>query len=324
MSKTNKLWIIIAASLLAVGLFTFTGAMAALNFDFTNLSTVKYETNTYEINEDFSKISIDADTAEIEFVLTGNKQCKIVCFEEEKVKNSATVKDGTLTICTVDTHKWYDRIGFSFCKPKMTVYLPKTEYASLLVNGSTGDIEIPKDFEFYTVDISASTGDVECYASASELMKIKLSTGNICVEDVSVGALDLSVTTGAVTASSINCEGDIKVVASTGKTKLTDVSCKGVISSGSTGDIILKNVIASESFWVERSTGSVTFEGSDAAEIYVKTTTGSVKGTLLSEKIFITETSTGSVNVPKTLTGSKCEIKTSTGSIQIDICGVIA
>lgn len=319
MSKKNKPWIIFATSFLAVGLLLFAGAMIALGFDFTKLSTVKYETNTYEISEDFSKISIAADTTEIEFVLSDNKQCKIVCFEKEKVKHSATVKDGTLTIGTVDTRKWYDYIGFSFGESKMTVNLPKTEYASLLIKGRTGDIEIPKDFEFDTVDISARTGDVECYASASELMKIKLSTGAVCVENASVGTLDLSVTTGSVTVSSIYCEGDIKVTVSTGKTKLTDVSCKGVISSGSTGNVFLKNVIAAESFSIERRTGNVTFEGSDAAEIYVKTSTGDVTGSLLSEKVFITETNTGSVNVPKTVTGGKCEITTSTGDIQIGI-----
>lgn len=315
----NKLWTIIAISLLAAGLLIFAGVMAALDFDFTKLSTVKYETNTYEIGEDFSKISIDTDTTEIEFVLSDKEQGKIVCFESEKEKHSVTVKDGTLTISAVDTRKWYDYIGFSFNQSKMTVYLPKTEYASLLIKGSTGDIEIPKDFEFDTVDISASTGAVECYASASELMRIKLSTGDVCVENVSVGALDLSVTTGGVTASSINCEGDIKVAVSTGKTKLTDISCKGVISSGSTGDVILKNVIAAENFSIERSTGDVVLEGSDAAEIYVKTSTGDVTGTLLSEKVFIIETNTGSVNVPKTVTGGKCEIKTSTGDIKIEI-----
>ncbi len=319
MNKKIKLWTIIAISLLAVGLLIFAGAMIALDFDFTKLSTVRYETNTYEVSEDFSRISIDAGTTEIEFVLSSSEQCKVVCFEEEKAKHSVTVKDGTLTIGTVDTRKWYDYIGFSFGESKMTVYLPKTEYVSLLIDGSTGDIEIPKDFAFNTVDISASTGAVECYASASELMRIKLSTGDICVKNVSVGTLDLSVTTGGVTVSSINCESDIRVAVSTGKTKLTDISCKGVLSNGSTGDIILKNVLAAEDFSIERSTGDVIFESSDAAEIYVKTSTGDVTGTLLFEKVFITETNTGSVNVPKTVTGGKCEIKTSTGDIQIDI-----
>ena len=319
MSKKNKLWIIIAASFLAVGLILFAGAMIALDFDFTRLSTVKYETNTLKISEDFSKISIDADTADIEFVPSDNKQCEIVCFEEEKVKHSAAVEDGTLTIAAVDTRKWYDHIGISFVEPKVTVYLPKAEYDELIIKGKTGDIEIPNDFTFDTVDISSKTGNVECHASASELMKIKLSTGDVNVENISAGALDLSVTTGNVTVSSVYCEGDIKVAVSTGRTNLTDVSCRSVISSGSTGNVSLKNVVAAESFSIERSTGNVSFEDSDAAEIYVKTSTGNVKGTLLSEKIFITETSTGRVDVPKTAAGGKCEITTSTGNIQIGI-----
>ncbi len=319
MSNKSKLWITIAFSLLAAGLLIFAGAMLALGFDFMELNTVNYETNTWEISEDFHDISIDADMTEIEFALWDNQQCKIVCFEQENLKHSAAVKNGTLTICTVDTRKWYDHIGLSFGEPKMTVYLPRAEYASLLIKGTTGDVEIPEEFEFDTIDISASTGDVECYASASERMKINLSTGSIYVENVSAGTLDLSVTTGSVTASSIDCKGDIKVTVKTGKTKLTDVSCESVISDGTTGSIILKNVIAAENFSIERSTGSVIFEGSDAAEIYVETSTGSVKGTLLSEKIFITETGTGKVNVPKTATGGKCEIKTATGSIQIEI-----
>ena len=65
----------------------------------------------------------------------------------------------------------------------------------------------------------------------------------------------------------------------------------------------------------ERSTGNVNFENSDAAGICVKTSTGDVTGTLLTEKVFTAETSAGSISVPDTKTGGKCEITTSTGNI---------
>ncbi len=316
---TEKEWSKMGVRLVGVGLLVFVAAMLVLGFDFSRLSTMKYETNTCEISGDFSSIAINTDTTTIDFVLSKDESCQMVCYEDKKVKHSATVKDGMLTIGTVDTRKWYDHIGLSFGTPHMTVYLPKAQYASLLVTGRTGNINIPKDFAFENVDLSVSTGQVACYASASEGMKIKTSTGAIRVENVSVGALDLSVTTGGVKVSSIHCEGDVNVAVRTGKAELNDVSCKGLISRGSTGDIILKNVIASESISIKRSTGDVTFDGSDAAEIYVKTSTGDVKGTLLSEKVFLTESKTGSIHVPKTVTGGTCEIKTSTGSIQIEI-----
>lgn len=81
----------------------------------------------------------------------------------------------------------------------------------------------------------------------------------------------------------------------------------------------MKNVIATEKFSIERSTGDVTFDGADAAEIFVKTDTGDVKGSLLTDKVFITETDTGRVDVPKTTIGGRCEITTDTGDISIEI-----
>jgi DUF4097 and DUF4098 domain-containing protein YvlB len=61
----------------------------------------------------------------------------------------------------------------------------------------------------------------------------------------------------------------------------------------------------------------VNFNACDATEIFVKTSTGNVAGSLLSSKVFIANTSTGSIDVPKTTSGGRCEIITSTGNIKI-------
>ena len=55
------------------------------------------------------------------------------------------------------------------------------------------------------------------------------------------------------------------------------------------------------------------------AELFVETDTGDVRGSLLTEKTFIVQTDTGSVDVPETTTGGKCEITTDTGDIEIEI-----
>ena len=100
---------------------------------------------------------------------------------------------------------------------------------------------------------------------------------------------------------------------------MIDTKCKSVISSGSTGDITLQHVIATEKLSIERSTGDVKFDGADASEILVKTDTGDVTGSLLSDKVFIVHTDTGNVDVPKTTAGGICEIQTDTGDIELDI-----
>jgi len=319
MSKATKIWLVIASSLVLIGCILFAGVMSTLRWDFTKLSNVKYETNDYEINEDYKNISIVTDTADIVFALSANAKSSIVCYEQKNAKHSVAIKDGTLVIEVEDTRKWYEYIGINFGTPKITVYIPQGEYGTLSVKSSTGDVEIPKDFKFERIDISESTGDITNCASASEVLKIKTSTGNIYVESISAGLLDLSVSTGKVTVSNVTCEGDIKINVSTGKTNITHVKCKDFTSSGSTGDISLKNFIVTEELSVERTTGDVKFDGSDAAEIFVETDTGNVRGSLLTDKVFVAQTDTGSVDVPKTATGGRCEISTDTGDIKITI-----
>jgi len=317
MSKTKKWWLIAAAALIAAGLVFFLGGMVALNFDFTKLNLSKYETNTYEVSADFEEIVMDVDTTKIEFVRSDDGQCRIVCFEREREKHSAAVQDGTLTVNTVDTRKWYDYIGFSIGSPKLTVYLPQEKYASLSISTHTGDIEIPNAFTFENLTVSGTTADVKCRASVSNEMNIELTTGDLAVSETEVGALALSVTTGRIEVSSVTCKGDIALHTATGGTKLCDISCKNLTSRGDTGRITLKNVIASDLISIERGTGDVIFDGSDAGQLLVKTGTGHVTGSLLSPKVFLTQTGTGRVRVPESTTGGQCKITTGTGDIEI-------
>jgi len=319
MSKAMKIWFIVAASLVLGGCMIFAGAIAVLNWDLQNLSTDQYENNSHEITEDFSAIAIYTDTADVEFLPCEDSICRVECYEKTNMTHTVSVKDGTLTVELVDTRKWYEHIGINFGAPKITVYMPRGEYGAFSVSSDTSDVKIPKDFKFESIDVSLSTGDVLCCASAADTVKIATTTGDISIENISAALLDLSVSTGTVTASDVVCEGDVKVGVSTGKTYLTDIACQSVISSGSTGDMFLKNVIAAERFSIDRSTGDVNFDGCDAAEIYVNTDTGDVEGSLLSEKVFIANTDTGKKKVPNTVSGGRCEIRTDTGDIEITI-----
>lgn len=319
MRTRTKVWLIIAASFVLAGGIIFVGVMTIFNWDFTKLSTVKYETGNYDINEEYENISIVTNTADVSFVPSENSKTSVICHQQKNMKHLVEVQDGTLSVEVVDTRKWYEHIGINFDTPKITVYIPQGEYGTLLVKSSTGDVKIPKEFKFKSIDILESTGNVTNYASALEDIKIKTSTGNIVAESISAGMLDLSVSTGEIRVSKSTCKGDVKIAVSTGKTNMTDIKCKSVVSMGNTGDIYLKNVIAAESFSVERSTGNVRLDGCDAAEIFIKTDTGDVRGSLLNEKVFIVESDTGRVDVPKTATGGKCEIYTDTGSVSIKV-----
>ena len=320
MKHMAKGWLAMAVTLILLGVIAFGCALAAKGWDFSALSTDRYETREYEITENFRSIAIDSDTENIRFVPSEDGKCRAVFYESEKKEHTACVQDGILTIEGKDTRKWYEFIAlFSFGSPRITVYLPAGEYASLRIEESTGDIMLPGDFAFESVNISVSTGDIDCNASASGPISIKTSTGDIRLESIAAGQLDLSVTTGKVEVLSAACAGDMSVKVSTGKTILEDVTCLNLTSRGSTGSITMKNVIAKEMINVERSTGDVKMEMCDANELNIKTDTGDVSGTLLTEKIFVARSDTGRIRVPETTGGGRCAITTDTGSIRMEI-----
>ena len=321
MSKPAIIWLIVAAALIVLSLILFVVTMFMNEWDFTRINTQKYELSEHSISDSFTNISISTDTADIQLALSDDGSCKVVCHEQSKMKHYVSVDDETLKIRLTDERKWYEHIGIGWGQSKITVYLPETAYASLSIQESTGKVNIPCDFTFESMEIRTSTGDVKNAASVSGEVNIQTSTGDISVEGISVGALSLTVTTGHVTVSNVNCQENITVNVSTGKTEMKNVSCADLRSNGSTGDIALKDVIASERYSLERSTGDVKFEGCDASEIWVQTDTGSVTGSLLSDKIFFAQSDTGRVDVPRSLSGGKCEITTDTGNIKITVLG---
>ncbi len=321
MKKSTKIWLIVAAALVSVGLVLFVGMMTVLGWDFTELSTVKYETNEHEISETYQNISVVTDTADVVFIPCEGERTSVICHESVKETHTVEVRDGTLFIERTDTRKWYDyiNIGINFDSPKITVYLPRGAYAALTLKGSTSDVDISDAFGFASVNIEVSTGDVTCSASVTGVMKIKASTGDIKVGDLTAGELSLSVSTGNISASAITVESHMTVSVSTGKSHLTDVACKNFTTTGNTGDITMTNVVVAEKMSVTRSTGDVKLDGCDAGEIRVVTDTGDVEGSLLTDKVFITKTDTGRVSVPNSVTGGRCEITTDTGNIRISI-----
>lgn len=280
MRKATKIWLIIAASLVVVGLGVIATAILEYNGNSIMLSTGQYVSNNHEIGDKFSSVSVNTDTADIVFAVSNDDKCRVECFEEVKAKHSVAIKDDTLDIKIVNEKAWYDYIGINFGSPKVTVYLPMGEYDTISVKGSTGHISVENTF-------------------AKEI--------------------DISVSTGKVYVSNVICNGDLNINVSTGKTSLSNVRCKELISTGSTGDITLKNVMADELFNIKRSTGNIEFDSSDAAEIFIETDTGDVEGSLLTNKVFITQTDTGDIDVPQTINGGRCEIRTDTGDIKINI-----
>lgn len=298
MKKSVMIWLIIGISLILIGCLTFGGAMSMIKWNFLDLSTSVFETKEYVISEKYSNITIFSKQADVVFEPTTETETKVICYQQTNLTYSVKVTDNTLLIETTDTRKWIDHISFNLKQPQITLCVPQGEYDALTINGDTGYVNVSSEFQFNNIEITQSTGKIINFASATNDIILTTNTGGITVGNVS--AKNLSVTV------------------STGKVNLAEVSCENLVSNGNTGDITLKNTEANE-INITRSTGDVELENCDAEKISIKTGTGDITGTLKTQKVFTAETSTGKIDVPDSLNGGTCDLKTSTGDIKIQV-----
>ncbi|MBO4579632.1 MAG: DUF4097 family beta strand repeat protein [Clostridiales bacterium] len=319
-----KIGLIIGGALVGAGMVIGGITFAIFGFDKVALSTSKLVTNTFDVTEDFDDINIDCDIDDIIFEKSDDGKCKVVCFEEEKYPHSVDVEGGELKIGMKEKNRLRFNFGIQFQTPRTTVYLPKESYEDLVINSDTGDVKIPEDFSFKSVNFDLDTGDVELKASAEGKISIKTDTGDLSLSGIEAEEMTLSSDTGKIELTDVDIKGDLRVNEHTGDVILKKVNCANFNTEGSTSDLSLTDVFATTKFDFKRSTGDVKFRNSDASEITVRTSTGDVSGSLSSDKTFITSSDTGDIKVPQGTSGGRCEISTDTGdiTISIDISGV--
>ena len=320
MKKSVKIAVGTAAILLVLGIALAGIGFWVLGFQFGAWNTEDIVSSTFEISETFHDISIETDVADLHFVASEDGVCRVECLDFANETYAVNVENGTLTVVKNDDRAWHENIRiFSFGETYVRIYLPEENYASLQIHEDTGDIEMPAAFTFEQAVIRTSTGDVCWLAPVSEELSITTDTGDVEVRGVSPRSLALKTDTGDISASEVRDARQISVETETGKAELTDAGCTSLSADSNTGDIVLKNVIVEELLTAKTDTGDLVFDRSDAAEIFVQTNTGDVTGTLISDKVFLIETNTGNVDVPKSVTGTRCEIITDTGDIELRI-----
>lgn len=293
----KRIWVLIGTALVVLGLTIFVLAWVALGWDLSGAVQEDLTENEYATLPEFSSVSLDVDTADITFIKADAS--KVTLYEEKDFPHTVEVRDGVLFIEAAQ-RKWTDSIKLiSVSSPRITVYLSEGQYEALNVIGSTGDVKVSGGIAFDSVGISCSTGDVVINDTSARSVKVETDTGDISVKGTEAHELVLNVSTGDVRAENVRCDT--------------------LRSEGSTGELFLSNTVASGMITLERSTGDISFNGCDAAQIEIITSTGDVEGTLLTAKSFDADSNAGDVDVPKNTVGGKCTVRTDTGDIKIRI-----
>ncbi len=331
MKTYKKVLIIVAVCLVVGGIFISATALiingfnwAEGDFDFVNLITANFtpKQNTYTVDNEFKNIYIMGAECDITFIKSDENICKVVCDESDKIYHTVEVLDDTLTIKRKNAKKWYERIiSFDFGKMAVTIYLPKNEYENLYALTLTGNINIPSDFSFENAEVYNTSGNTKYFANTKEDVTITAVSGAVNASGFECNNLTIETVSGEIDVQNINAKNNINANAISGDIALNNIECKNTKSSAVSGDVEFEDVISNGDIYIDTVSGEIDLLNSDANYLNITTTSGDVSGTLLTDKVFFTDTTSGNINVPRTTADEKCEIETVSGDVYFDIAG---
>ena len=304
MKKGFIVLIVLGAAILTAGSAMF--GLAIAKGAFSNDSWSKEVTNTYTPEGSFNKIDVDIVTADLTFKPAEDNKTKVISVEKEKIHHTAEVSNNTLVIREKDERKFYEKWFGFVSRMKVTVYLPETTYEELKIEITTGDILSEDSFAFDKVNIDSTTGDVKLANISGSSADIKVTTGNLTINNyILTGALNADTTTGDYTLNNVTCS-NTKLHTTSGNYKLEDVLVNGEFDANR------------PNLDISGTSSDISFKNCDARNIYMKTTTGDIRGNFLTEKHVTYETTTGHATVDSnSLAVDKCFAKTTTGDIDI-------
>ena len=164
------------------------------------------------------------------------------------------------------------------------------------------------------ISLGGKTVDGDCTITSADL---KTTSGEIIVRKATLHELTAKTTSGDISLDSLSVMEDIAVSATSGDITLLYVTCGSFAAETGSGAVELIDTTTSGHVRIQTVSGSIRFTRADADTLNLKTTSGSVKGSLRTPKVFYTDTTSGSVDVPKSTEGGLCEIKTTSGDIRI-------
>lgn len=302
MKKSKKILITVAVILIAVGMICGFCGIYSLGFNFNEISTSDFVTHTYTVEDDFTNIIIEDAASNINFYKSNDDKCRVLCDEREKVTHTVVNENNTLTVRVKDERNWFERIniGFFAADMRVSVYLPKNKYDSLNVASMSGDIDVANEFTFDNAKVGSISGDVSVKADVKQELNISSTSGDVIINNISA--------TECINASSVSGEID-----------LSNVKGKEIFANTISGGVMLTDTVASQKLKANSTSGEIDLKRCDAKNIVLDTVSGEISGTLLSNKQFITETTSGTVNVPQSVSNEECRITTVSGDIYIEI-----
>ena len=337
--KPKFIVMIAAGGLMLVGGVMCLVSLAGVGFRFEKLvETEEMIEKTYVVEEDFNNIDLSIGSQKVKVVKTEEEQASFVCYESETIVFDVKVENDTLMIEEKSTGVFKPMLILDGQEKEDYLYLPKDAYDKLDAVCSSGDIELPGGIDFGDTILNVGSGNINVYNTKMAALDVKCSSGDIKVEKSSATGASIRCGSGDVDVNGFTVDGDCVLDISSGSCTFQNGEVGSLDTHCSSGDIDMISVNVAEGFQGKASSGSLNLmrvvsgkdmeltSGSgdieitecDGANMKIKASSGSVKGTILTEKIFDIHCSSGNITAPVDGTGKNagnCTIDVGSGDV---------
>lgn len=335
-----KVILIVALVLLVVGALIVGAGWVFLEKNPTQMNTIKDVSKVYHISEAPTQIQIATTNSRVEILPIKGEEWRVECKDTEKLYHTVELIDGVLTVRQIRTERqWSDFIGIlnGFQNLSVIVYLPENVYESLSVHSTSGSIKVQEGLIFSNASLQNASGSILCDSRVVGALNVKNTSGSVKINGSVGGDLIVKNTSGSVkinssvggdlivnnTSGSIDIFGGVtgalEVTNGSGSIEIKNTNPTRATVKSTTGGIDLINVVCKESCTVENTSGSIELEGCDAASFDLCTVSGSIKGSILSGKVFDCHSTRGDVHTPTNGDGGTFKARSTSGSIKITI-----
>ena len=224
--KSIGKWLcIIGSIILLAGAIVFVCGMAAENWDFSKLATVRYIERSFEQNgETINAVDLDFRNVNVEIEISDNVQGISLTYpvREGNDDTAAAVKDNVLTL---KDEAWnFSLFAWDFGAPAAKLTLPSHSAVPVDVCTGNGDVKITGGY-YTTLKIQTGNGDIALDSTRCASLSAETDNGDItmsgvcCSDDLSAETDNGNITaTGGLTASSVRVFSDLGDITFTGGT----------------------------------------------------------------------------------------------------------
>lgn len=306
----------IAIALIGAGVLVFAAAFALGGFSLKGMGG-SYTQTPYRPDEDFDRVEIRDDMAQVHILPAEDGVCSVLCDEEREGSYTVEIEDGVLRVRR--ERKWYEMISVHFAQPEVTVLLPEARYRSIDVHTASGGIEV-ENLEADELKLRSTSGKVSLEGVNAEALEAKSSSGNLKTEDCRLTKeATLHTTSGRVCIENVEADG-LRVESTSGGIEIDGLNAANLEAESTSGRIRMSDSTVAGRAELHTTSGGVQLERADAGEFEIHTTSGGVKGSVRSDKLFDVKTTSGSVDIPPSIRDAGAFIaSTTSGSVRITV-----